>query len=78
MIRKVTSLGELRRLSRNDVRYNHLLRCGASNLGGPPYKPTDPIELDADAAYEFLKMTAMETSEEGVMDEVNFCRDIVS
>ena len=73
LIKKVTSLCELRMLAVTDEKYHQLLMISASNLGGDP--------KNASEAYQTLIDNAScETdgcSEEGVVDEVNFCRDLV-
>lgn len=43
--------------------------AAASNLGGP----ADNLE----SALRHLTNEALETDEEGVVDEINFCRDLV-
>jgi len=71
LIPKVRSLNELRNLSATDDRYKQLLLISARNLGGT-HK-----EGDTEAAYRWLEINAMETDEDGVLSEVNFCRDLV-
>jgi hypothetical protein len=46
------------------------MRIGAANLGGKGNASTD-------ASYQWLLTNAEEMGEEGVVDEVNFCRDLV-
>jgi len=71
----VNSLNELYHLALTDEKYKQLLFIGASNLGYSG--PKDNI----DAAKRYLNMNVMETSEDGddrgVVDEINFCRDLV-
>jgi hypothetical protein len=72
LIPKVTCLNELYNLAAKDDKYRQLLLISASNLGGPSSTP--------DIAYQTLidNATAGDgCSEEGVIDEVNFCRDLV-
>ena len=69
LIPPVQSLAELRTRAAQDPRYDQLLRIAARNLSG--------MRCDADAAYRWLCLTAAETSERGVVDEVNYCRDLV-
>lgn len=69
-LNKINSLSELRRLSKTNDLYKKLLLISASNLGSNHGG-------DADKAYRCLEINAMETSEEGVIEEVNFCLDLV-
>lgn len=66
---KVTSLRDLRNRAETDPRYKELIIVAASNLG----KSTANME----DAYRWLQTNAAETSEEGVVDEINFVRDAV-
>ncbi len=66
---KVKSLVELKRLAASDPRYAALMSAASANLGGP--------SSPQDACYRWLLANALETSERGVVAEVNFCRDIV-
>jgi hypothetical protein len=59
---KIRSLGDLR-----DPKYHNLTILAAENLGCWG-KPT------YEKALEWLFLEARETTEEGVIDEVNFCR----
>lgn len=69
----VRSLHDLRCRAQNDEQYRKLAMVAAENLGG------GPRELrDLDSAVEWLSMNAMETDEEGVVEEINFCREFVS
>ncbi len=69
LIPKVGTLGELYSLAQEDERYMKLLIAAAQNLGGG----CDNFAQ----AKQWLNMNAMETSEAGVVDEVNFCRDLI-
>lgn len=69
LIPPVRSLGDLARLARTDPRYEKLAMTAASNLGSPA--------LALEAALRYLANEAMETDEDGVVGEVNFCRDLV-
>lgn len=69
-LKKVKSLGELRNLAASDERYAKLLHAASENLGG---RIGDTLE----GAYRNLINNANETDEDGVVDEVNFCRDLV-
>jgi hypothetical protein len=51
----------------HDPKYHDLAISAAKNLGG--WQITS-----FDKAYAWLTTCAMETSEDGVIDEVNFCR----
>ena len=70
MIKKVTSLAELRHLAESDPTYAELAMVSARNLGGDPG--------DVAVALWWLGVNTLETGEAGVLDEVNFCRDLVS
>lgn len=73
LIKKVTGLNELYNLAATDDKYRQLLMIGASNLGGPARTP-------AEAYQTLLNNASGETEgcdEEGVIAEVNFCRDLV-
>jgi len=72
LIPKVTSLGELQRLGLADERYAELAVKAAQNLGASGDRATT-----FDGAMQWLRTNAQETSEVGVVDEVNFCRDLV-
>ena len=63
---KIKSLGELRRLAREDARYLALAVAAANNLGG------NVKDGDLDGAMRWLNMNADETDEAGVVKEVNF------
>lgn len=66
---KVTSLGDLRQKAAQDARYVQLAIVSANNLGGNAQT--------FDAAMRWLELNASEGgSEDGVIDEVNFCRDL--
>ena len=69
-IAKVGSLAELRMLAEGDLRYERLAIVAARNLGG--------VAERLEAAMRWLYLNAQETTEQGVVDEVNFCRDLVA
>jgi len=71
LLDKVNSLRELEQLSRSDPRYRKLAIIASRNLGGTHG------EEDWDQAMRWLHTNAMETTEKGVVGEVNFCRDLV-
>jgi thioredoxin-like negative regulator of GroEL len=67
---KVTSINDLRRRAEKDPKYMQLAITAAKNLGG------DVDNLDR--AIRFLEINANETDDEqGVVDEVNFCLDLI-
>lgn len=66
---KVRSLYDLRVRAKEDPRYAKLASLASSNLGGP----AEPL----DAAFRWLDTNARETDEAGVIDEVNYVRDLV-
>ena len=68
-IRPVTSLGMLQHLAATHDSYRKLAIISAENLGGSP--------RNLQEAMKWLNMNAMETDEQGVVDEVNFCLDMV-
>ena len=69
---KVKSLYELRSLAQTDNRYLALAIAGAQNLG------YGGQSIDLNKAMAWLNLNANESgSEKGVVDEVNFCRDLV-
>ena len=51
-------------------KYQQLAIASAQNLGGAN-------NLTVDRAIDWLKTNAMETDEEGVVDEINFCIPLV-
>jgi hypothetical protein len=68
-IKPVRSLNELYNKARVDKKYEQLLFTAALNLGGSARTISE--------AYNWLMMNAAETDEQGVVEEVNFCRDLV-
>jgi hypothetical protein len=69
MMTKVKSLGDLRSKAQTDKRYEKLAIAAAENLG----KKCDTL----DKAMRWLETNAMETDEDGVVDEINFVRDCI-
>jgi hypothetical protein len=65
----VLSLAQLKCKVRRDANYVRLAMVAAENLGS---KPTN-----IDEALHFLDVSANETDEEGVVEEINFCRALV-
>jgi len=71
----VSSLGELWRWAQQDDRYDRLMMLTAQNLGwAVPTMDTGDL---SQRAMRWLRINADETSEEGVVAEVNACRDLV-
>lgn len=68
-IKKISSLNELNYLAHYHDAYRQLAMISARNLGGSP--------KDLNDAMQWLNTNAMETDEEGVVREINFCRDLV-
>jgi hypothetical protein len=66
----VRSIADLAQKARNDPRYKELALTAASNLGGSA--------KTLDQAIQWLYTNADETDEEGVVDEINFVRDLVA
>jgi len=62
----VRSIGELHRRALVNTDYLALAFRAAENLGGRPKK--------LDEAIRWLRVNALETNEQGVVDEINFCR----
>ena len=62
----VISLQELRRLSQADLRYQKLTVLASSRLGGR-------AELDVHDHIEWLRIYAMATSEQEIVELVNAC-----
>lgn len=79
-IPKIQSLRELEIRAATDKRYERLAIVSASNLGGDFNRKSPQV---FQLAMHWLRMNAVETwsetggGEEGVVDEVNFCRDLV-
>ena len=70
LIPKVSSIGDLFQKAKTDPRYATLAMVSASNLGGTC--------SDLRGARQWLELNATEGgSEEGVVDEINFCIDFV-
>lgn len=69
LLPEVRSLSELRTLARGDPRYERLAITAATNLG----KAVTTLE----EAMRWLLTNAAETSEDGVIGEVNYVRDLI-
>lgn len=74
LLKKVTSIGDLRsrcNIAPDSEKYVKLAIISAKNLGLLFSEPT------LNQAIEWLITNASETDEDGVVDEINFCRDLV-
>jgi len=72
-LKKVKTISELSYLCNNGKlkeQYTKLAAVSAQNLGG---RSTASISEN----IQWLSTNAMETSEDGVVDEINFCLDLV-
>ena len=72
-IGKVTTINDLYwkcKEGSNCEKYQQLAIASAQNLGGAN-------KLTVDQAIDWLKTNAMETDEEGVVEEINFCIPLV-
>ena len=74
LLPEVKSLGHLRQLcataNPTNEWYRKLAIAAANNLGGDA--------RDHNQAISHLEIEAMETDEEGIVEEINFCRDLVN
>lgn len=85
LLAKVRSLGDLRQRAASDPRYARLAIVAAENLGGRVRQGRhldDPTSTDyalaLSDAMTWLRVNANETGDErGVVEEVNFVRDLV-
>ena len=68
-IQKVASIGDLFLRALTDERYANLALISASNLGGEGKTLSE--------ARRWLELNASEGTEEGVVQEINHCRDLV-
>lgn len=68
-LNKIQTINELAYLAHTNKSYEQLAIVAASNLGGG--------KLNLTGAINWLTINAMETDESGVVDEINFCRDLV-
>ena len=66
-VKPVNSLMDLYSKAKTDSNYEKLAIKSATNLGS--------YGNNISSAMDYLKMVADETSEEGVVDEINFCID---
>lgn len=65
----IHSIAELAAKANTDPRYATLAARASANLGGPLRPLSQTIQ--------WLYTNAMETDEEGVVEEINFCLDLV-
>lgn len=65
----VRSISELYSLALRDENYKKLAIVASSNLGGEA--------KDLKGAIGWLEINALETDSEGVLDEINSCRDLI-
>lgn len=72
---RVVSLSDLKTRSRTDDRYARLAMLAAENIGWAV--PQDENPRIVEQALAWLTTNARETSEDGVVDEVNACRGLV-
>ena len=70
LLAKVTSLHDLKYRAAGNVKYLELAVVSAKNLGGCNI-------IDLKSAMRWLRTNATETDEDGVVGEVNFCRDLI-
>ena len=68
-LKKIKTISELANLELTKKSYEQLSIVAAYNLGGG--------NLSLNGAISWLNTNAMETDESGVVDEINFCRDLV-
>ena len=70
LLTAVRSISELHMLAQKSEVYKQLALIASSNLGGIP-------TTNLEKAINWLRINADETDESGVVDEINFCRDLV-
>jgi len=66
---KVNSLADLANKAQNNAAYQQLAIVAANNLGGQA--------TNLSSALLYLRNQAYDSDESGVVDEVNFCADLV-
>lgn len=71
-VHKIHSLFELQQLAKEDPNYDKLAKIAASNLGGPHGTLQEAMRWLWTNVNE-----VPELGEQGVVDEVNFCIDLV-
>lgn len=84
LLKKVKSLGELSTLAKQDPRYLELAVCAAENLGGTvSSNPEKRLSSAMKSLYDNMDGLVDCDDEEvadpeaSIVDEVNFCRDLV-
>lgn len=79
LLARVGSLAHLTSLANSNPRYAHLALVAAANLGGAvPSGCGSATDIAAvRRAIAWLRTNAQETTERGVVDEINFVRDCV-
>lgn len=78
LIPKVTSLGDLLGKASLDPRYAQLALIASSNLGGGDNEDRWRDLAAVAKAIRWLRTNAQETSERGVLAEINGVRDLVT
>ena len=68
-LKPVNSVYDLNNKARVDANYARLASLASANLGGPK----EPLQ----ECLRWLNINAAETDEDGVVDEINFCIDLV-
>ena len=66
---KVSSLIDLANKARNNAAYQQLAIVAANNLGGNA--------TTLNSALSYLQLQAADASEDGVVDEINFCSELI-
>lgn len=75
LIAPVKSLADMFHRAATEPEYRTLAIIAAQNLGGCG---GPDIQSTYEAAKRWLLLTAQETTERGVVEEVNFCRNLVT
>ncbi len=73
---KVKSLGDLRLRARDDDRYKKLAEATAQNLGHSPRDYEHALRILGEEASA-VELEGVADGEGAIVDEVNFCRDLV-
>jgi hypothetical protein len=71
MIAPIQSIAQLRSLAGKNPKYHQLALAAAENQG------LEGDDLDLNAAISWLNEIAKEDGEENVVEEINFCRDLI-
>jgi hypothetical protein len=76
-LKKVMSFADLRQRANGDIKYQKLAVVAAKNLGGTIPENVHLVEQFV-VAMKILKANAdLTDNEKGVIDEINFVRDLV-